>query len=172
MNRMTFTQTPPARGAAATGTCPVCDGTFETCGCKGGVAVLDRHTKTIPAPTAAGGYGDWEDSDNQRGYERDETDQFHQLVQSLVGDGDARAAVAGRRARRTVKEMTGQSLPPVLHMTRPLTFVPTAPAGPVAGGSCTSCSGAGGKVVDTSDGGVTRQTWHSCIPCGGTGVAR
>ncbi|MFD8477483.1 hypothetical protein ACFV2E_36425 [Streptomyces globisporus] len=147
---------------------------MEVCTCRGGVAVLDQHTETIPAPTAGGGYGDWEDRDNQRGPERDETDTdlFRQLVRQLVDDGDDRAATAGRRARRTVKEMTGQSLPPVLHMTRPLTFTPTAPAGPVAGGQCTSCGGYGGKVVDTSDGTVTRQTWHSCIPCGGTGVAR
>ncbi|MGW6287366.1 hypothetical protein [Streptomyces sp. NPDC055107] len=170
---MTFPLTPPTRGAAATGTCPVCDGTFETCGCKGGVAVLDRHTETIPAPTAAGGYGDWEDSDNQRGYERDETDQFHQAVRRLTDDGDRRARAAGRHTRRTLAQMApGQARQPVLHMTRPLTFVPTAPPGPVAGGPCTSCSGAGGKVVDTSDGGVNRQTWHSCILCGGTGVAR
>ncbi|MFI6143658.1 hypothetical protein ACIBCC_36390 [Streptomyces griseus] len=132
-----------------------------------------RCATTAPAPTAGGGYGGWEDDDNQRGYERDETDQFNRLVQQLVAEGDDRAAGAGRRARRTLAEMApDQSRQPVLRLTRPLTFTPTAQAGPVAGGACTSCSGVGGKVVDTSEGGVTRQTWHSCIPCGGTGVAR
>ncbi|MFF9638811.1 hypothetical protein ACF1D2_30055 [Streptomyces bacillaris] len=43
--------------------------------------------------------------DNRRGFERDETDQFHQLVRQLVNDGDDRAAAAGRRARRTLQEM-------------------------------------------------------------------
>ncbi|MER8268020.1 hypothetical protein ABT007_27915 [Streptomyces griseus] len=170
---MTSTQTPSVPGAATTGTCPLCNGTFDTCRCRGGVAVLDRPTETIPSPTAGGGYGGMEEDDNAKGFERDETDQFHQVVRRLTDHGDRRAAVAGRRARRTLAEMApGQSRQPVLHLTRPLTFTPTAPAGPVAGGACTSCSGAGGKVVDTSEGGVTRQTWHSCIPCGGTGVAR
>ncbi|MDX2921897.1 hypothetical protein [Streptomyces sp. NE06-03C] len=64
--------------------------------------------------------------DNRRGFERDETDTFHQLVQQLVDDGDDRAAAAGRQARRTYAEMApGQTRQPVLNMTRPLTFVPT-----------------------------------------------
>ncbi|WP_228925367.1 hypothetical protein [Streptomyces sp. DH7] len=131
-------------------------------------------TRTRPANR--GGYGGMEDDDNRRGPERDETDTdlFRQLVRQLVDEGDDLAAAAGRQARRTLKEMDpGHNRQPVLHLLpRPLTFTPTAPAGPVAGGQCTSCSGAGGTVVDTSDGTVTRRTWHSCIPCGGTGVAR
>lgn len=127
VNRMTFHQSPPARGAATTGVCPDCQLIMEVCTCWGGVAVLDQHTETIPAPTAGGGYGGWEDDDNQRGYERDETDQFNRLVQQLVADGDERAAVAGRGARRTLLEMDpGHDRQPVLQMTRPLTFAPTA----------------------------------------------
>lgn len=59
--------------------------------------------------------------DDGRGYERDETDQFHQLVHGLVLDGDNRAAEAGRRARRTLAEMApGYTRQPVLLLTRPL----------------------------------------------------
>lgn len=42
--------------------------------------------------------------------ERDETDALHQLVRHLVADGDRRARLAGRRARRTLAEMTGQGV--------------------------------------------------------------
>lgn len=60
-----------------------------------------------------------------RGYERDETDQFHQIVQRLVDDGDARAQAAGRQARRTLAAMApGHARQPVLRLTRPLTFRP------------------------------------------------
>ncbi|WP_237554366.1 hypothetical protein [Streptomyces sp. SID724] len=161
-----MTRTLPTRAGS---TCPICEGNFENCWCTG-VAPLGR-----PRAGVADDIGREEDrsGDDGCGYERDETDQFNRLVQQLVAEGDDRAAGAGRRARRTLAEMApDQSRQPVLRLTRPLTFTPTAPAGPVAGGACTSCSGAGGKVVDTSEGGVTRQTWHSCIPCGGTGVAR
>lgn len=61
-------------------------------------------TRTIPAP-AGGLYEEMEDEDNGRGPEPDETEAFHRLVRHLVADGDARAAQAGRRARRTLKEM-------------------------------------------------------------------
>ncbi|MFC9183322.1 hypothetical protein ACFTZJ_21935 [Streptomyces globisporus] len=142
---MTFNQSPPAQEAATTGSCPICHGNFETCRCRGGVAVLDR---------------------------RAETDQFHQVVGRLVADGDRRAAAAGRRARRTRADMApGQTPQPVLYMTRKLTFAPSAPASQ-SGGPCNSCSGQGGKIVDTSSDGVSRQNWQTCIPCGGTGVAR
>ncbi|WP_435841873.1 hypothetical protein [Streptomyces globisporus] len=172
MNRMTFNQSPPTPGAATTGTCPKCQGNFETCRCTGCVAVLHRHAETVPAPTAAGGYGGWEDEDNQRGYERDETDQFRRVVGRLVADGDRRAAAAGRRARRTRAEMApGQAPQPVLYMTRPLRFAPSAPASQT-GRPCTSCGGQGGRTIDTSGDGVSRQSWQSCVPCGGTGVAR
>lgn len=126
VTRMTFHQPPPARGAATTGSCPICEGTFETCRCTGGVAVLDRQPERVSAPAASGGYGGWEDEGNRCGYERDETDQFHQLVGRLVADGDHRAAAAGRRARRTRADMApGQTPQPVLRMTRPLTFTPS-----------------------------------------------
>ncbi|MFI8200459.1 WhiB family transcriptional regulator [Streptomyces sp. NPDC085942] len=167
------TTTLPRPSASVTGTCPACGGTFETCRCTGGVAVLARRTGPVPAPAAAGGYGGWEDEDNQRGYERDETDQYHRLVRRLTDHGDGLAAAAGRRARRTFAEMApGQSRQPVLLMTRPLTFTPTVPAGPVAGRACGSCGGAGGKTVDTSSGGVSRQHWQTCTTCSGTGEAR
>lgn len=175
VNRMTFTQPPPAPGAATTGVCPDCQLIMEVCTCRGRVAVLDRHTETIPAPTAGGGYGDWEDRDNQRGPERDETDtDFRRLVRQLVDEGDDRAAAAGRQARRTLKEMApGTTRQPVLHLlTRPLTFTPTLPAAPAAGAACTRCEGTGGQTIDTSSDGVSRQHWQSCQPCGGTGVAR
>ncbi|MEV2264543.1 hypothetical protein AB0J13_38575 [Streptomyces anulatus] len=55
-----------------------------------------------------------------RGYERDETDRFHQLVRQLVDDGDDQAAEAGRRARRTLQEMApGHVRQPVLILHRP-----------------------------------------------------
>ncbi|MDX2981608.1 hypothetical protein ACTFBT_38190 [Streptomyces microflavus] len=130
---------------------------------------------TRTRPMNGRGYGGMEDDDNRRGPERDETDTdlFRQLVGHLVADGDGRAAAAGRQARRTFAEMVpGTTRQPVLLLTRPLTFTPTAPAGPVAGRPCTSCQGAGGRTVDTSSDGVTRQHWQSCTPCGGTGEAR
>ncbi|MFD3641484.1 hypothetical protein [Streptomyces griseus] len=138
---MTSTQTPPAPGAATTGTCPLCNGTFDTCRCRGCVAVLDRPTETIPSPTAGGGYGGMEEDDNAKGFERDETDQFHQVVRRLTDQGDRRAAVAGRRARRTLAEMApGQSRQPVLRMVdRPLVFLPTTAARSGADDACVLC---------------------------------
>ncbi|MFJ3594570.1 hypothetical protein ACIQUY_34840 [Streptomyces sp. NPDC090231] len=121
----------------------------------------------------AGTVDDIRREDDARGYERDETDQFHQMVERLVAVGDRRAHAASRQSRRTLAEMApDQTLQPVLQMTRQLTFTPTAPAGPVAGGQCSSCHGAGGTMIDTSSDGVTRQHWHSCTACGGTGAAR
>ncbi|MEU9321451.1 hypothetical protein [Streptomyces sp. NPDC048295] len=58
---------------------------------------------------------------NGSGYERDETDAFHQLVRQLVTDGDDRARSAGRHARRTLAEMAPvYTRQPVLLLTRPL----------------------------------------------------
>ncbi|MFZ4277890.1 hypothetical protein ACOZFM_34865 [Streptomyces arboris] len=69
---------------------------------------------TLDAPRA-GLADDMTRDDNRRGFERDETDQFRQLVQQLVDDGDDRAASAGRRARRTLQEMApGYKRQPVL----------------------------------------------------------
>ncbi|MFJ2629975.1 hypothetical protein ACIO6T_43310 [Streptomyces sp. NPDC087532] len=57
----------------------------------------------------------------------DETEQFHQLVQQLVADGDDRAQTAGRRARRTLAEMApGYDRQPILYLTRPLTMADDA----------------------------------------------
>ncbi|MEU4032449.1 hypothetical protein [Streptomyces anulatus] len=100
---------------------PLSQGSFETCRCTG-VATLAPRAGTI---------GDIRREDDQsghdgRGYERDETDQFHQVVRRLTDDGDRRARAAGRHTRRTLAEMApGQARQPVLHMTRQLTFAPT-----------------------------------------------
>ncbi|MFD5728330.1 hypothetical protein ACFWMT_19865 [Streptomyces sp. NPDC058368] len=78
--------------------------------------------RTIPTPSN-GIYDDMEDADTARGPERDETDQFHRLVDRLVADGDTRARAAGRRARRTLAEMHPDYVrQPVLRMVGPLTF--------------------------------------------------
>ncbi|WP_236568723.1 hypothetical protein [Streptomyces sp. MBT58] len=123
-------------------------------------------------PPRAGLAKDMTEDDNRRGFERDETDSFHQLVRHLVDDGDDRAAGAGRQARRTFAEMApGQVRQPVLRMTRPLFFAATATL-PRATAACSSCQGVGGRTIDTSSDGVTRQHWQSCTACSGTGVAR
>ncbi|MFD5786709.1 hypothetical protein ACFWH1_08730 [Streptomyces sp. NPDC127037] len=109
---MTTTLTPIH---ALTGTCPKCNGTFDTCTCTG-------LAPTIVAPRA-GKIDDIGSEDDNRGYERDETDQFHQLVDRLVDDGDTRAQVGGRRARRTLAEMEpGYERQPVLQLVRPMSF--------------------------------------------------
>lgn len=74
---------------------------------------------TLDAPRA-GLADDMTRDDNRRGFERDETDQFHQLVQQLVDGGDDRAAGAGRRVRRTLQEMApGYVRQPVLTLLPP-----------------------------------------------------
>ncbi|MBD2835146.1 hypothetical protein ACN6LF_006108 [[Kitasatospora] papulosa] len=61
--------------------------------------------------------------DDGRGYERDETDRFHQYVHGLVLHGDTRARTASRRARRTLAEMApGYKRQPILQLVRPLAF--------------------------------------------------
>ncbi|MFF4179493.1 hypothetical protein [Streptomyces sp. NPDC001750] len=71
---------------------------------------------TSPHP---GLIGDMTEDDNQRGYERDETDAFRRLVQHLAADGDDRARTAGRRTRRTYAEMVpgAYDRQPILRMT-------------------------------------------------------
>ncbi|MFJ3600963.1 hypothetical protein ACIPRU_31300 [Streptomyces sp. NPDC090126] len=107
-------------------TCPICEGTFETCRCTG-VAPLGSPragvADDIRREDDHGGH-------DGRGYERDETDRcFQQLVKQLVADGDTRAAVAGRRVRRTLQEMApGYVRQPVLILHRP-----------VMGGQCPLC---------------------------------
>lgn len=69
----------------------------------------------------AGTVDDIRREDDARGYERDETDAFHQLVRHLVADGDRRAQQAGHRARRTLDEMApGYNRPPLLAFAQPL----------------------------------------------------
>ncbi|MER6501606.1 hypothetical protein ABT218_19960 [Streptomyces sp. NPDC001455] len=108
-----------AVSVGATGNCPICKGTFESCRCRGGL-----HPST-PAAPRAGVIGDGirreDDASGHdgRGYERDETDtSFRQLVRHLAADGDRRAARAGRRARRALAEMDpGHTRQPILRMT-------------------------------------------------------
>ena len=103
--------------AQSTGTCPKCQGNWETCTCTG----------VAPLAPRAGVIDDIRREDDRKGYERDETDTFHQLVDHLVDDGDTRARTAGRRARRTLAEMApGYARQPVLLLTRPLVFEPEA----------------------------------------------
>ncbi|MFE5596287.1 hypothetical protein [Streptomyces sp. NPDC056549] len=49
---------------------------------------------------------DIEREDDKKGFEPDDLTAFHQFVRSLVVDGDRRAANSGRRARRTLADMT------------------------------------------------------------------
>lgn len=99
----------------------------------------------------AGWIEDEEERDNQRGFERDETDRFHRLVRHLVADGDERAALAGRRAPRLLSEMEDRLAP---HMV-----------------VCPSCNGDGGTTTTTTSGGVTRSSWKSCGSCNGRGTS-
>ncbi|WP_444971605.1 hypothetical protein [Streptomyces sp. SAI-25] len=161
-----MTRTIPVRAGSV---CPLCELIFEACRCTG--------VTPLGSPRA-GVADDIRREDDRgghdgRGYERDETDRFHRLVRQLTAEGDDLAVAAGRRARRTLGEMApGQSRQQVLHLTRPLTFTPTVPAGPVAGEAVGSCGGTGGTTVDTSADGVTRQHWKTCATCNGSGVAR
>ncbi|MFE0779162.1 hypothetical protein [Streptomyces sp. NPDC058861] len=84
---------------AATGTCPTCSGTFETCRCgaRPGLAVRAGSAKEIAK--------EMERDDNGRGYEREPEARFHKLVKDLVADGDRRARRAARPARRTLDQM-------------------------------------------------------------------
>ncbi|MFE7614325.1 hypothetical protein [Streptomyces sp. NPDC057496] len=61
--------------------------------------------RAVPRPNA-GIIKDIEDEDNKKGFEPDDLTAFHQLVRHLTADGDRRAAGAGRKARRTLAEMT------------------------------------------------------------------
>jgi len=86
---------------------------------------MNSMTPTLDAPRA-GLADDMTEDDNRRGFERDETDRFHQLVQQLVDDGDDCARSAGRQARRTLTEMDpGYQRQPVLLLTPAVTFRPS-----------------------------------------------
>lgn len=116
MHSMTRTISTPANSV-----CPTCQGNFETCRCTGVSQLL---TALAPRAGVADEIGDLDDrsGDDGHGYERDETERaFHQLVEQLVDDGDDRATVAGRRARRTLQEMLpGYLRQPVLILHRPV----------------------------------------------------
>ncbi|WP_406245358.1 hypothetical protein [Streptomyces anulatus] len=140
-----MTRTTPA---LAGGVCPTCELIMEACTCTGVTQLL-----TVLAPHAGVadeiGRQDDRGGHDGRGYERDETDQFHQVVRRLTDDGDRRARAAGRRTRRTFAEMApGQARQPVLHMTRPLTFAPTASRAS-ADDACTWCGRAVGSAAAT-----------------------
>ncbi|WP_329046680.1 hypothetical protein [Streptomyces sp. NBC_01422] len=89
------------------------------------------HRSGLPDTPRAGTIDDIGREDDRaghdgRGYERDETDQFHKLVDRLVADGDTRAQAVGRKARRTLAEMApGYKQQPVLLLAPTLTFRPT-----------------------------------------------
>lgn len=87
---MTTTVTLTAPAAEATGRCPDCDGTFETCTCTG---IAQRLSFLAPrAGIDDIGREDDQSGHDGSGYERDETDTgFHQVVRQLVVDGDTRA---------------------------------------------------------------------------------
>ncbi|MFJ1774981.1 hypothetical protein ACIOFQ_32850 [[Kitasatospora] papulosa] len=92
-----------------------------------------------------------ERKDNQRGYERDETDQVHQLVKRLVADGDTRAEFAGRQARRTLAEMApGYQRQPVLLLTRPLSYRSADDACPLCGYWSCRCGGVAPAPTENS----------------------
>ncbi|MFI5905430.1 hypothetical protein [Streptomyces cyaneofuscatus] len=118
--------------------CPICQGNFETCRCTG-VQLL---TALAPRAGVAEEIGRQDDrsGDDGRGYEREGTDRFHQVVRNLVSDGDRRADAAGRRVRRTLAEMApGRTRQPVLRMTRELTFVPATASKAGADDACGLC---------------------------------
>ncbi|MFE2090728.1 hypothetical protein [Streptomyces sp. NPDC059460] len=82
--------------------------------------------------------------DDGRGYERDETDRFRQVVRQLVADGDDRARAAGRRVRRTLTKMApGYTRQPVLRLIRPLDFRAADDACPICGYWTCRCGSAG-----------------------------
>ncbi|MEU5632141.1 hypothetical protein ACH47C_23525 [Streptomyces rishiriensis] len=84
--------------------------------------------------------------------EQDATRRLGQHLLDVVHRQDE-AIPARRRAPRTVAEMRARQI---------------AASGQQA---CGTCHGTGGKTVDTSSGGVTRQHWVSCGTCHGTGRA-
>ncbi|WP_256726342.1 hypothetical protein [Streptomyces sp. MNU77] len=107
---------------ALTGTCPDCQLIMEACTCTGVSQLLTALTPRAGVADEIGRQDDRGGHDG-RGYERDETDQFNRLVQQLVDDGDEHAAVAGRRARRTLQEMIpGYVRQPVLNLLSPPTM--------------------------------------------------
>ncbi|RPK78174.1 hypothetical protein EES46_34310 [Streptomyces sp. ADI98-10] len=105
---------------SANSVCPTCQLIMEACTCTGVSQLL---TALAPRAGVADEIGDLDDrsGDDGRGYERDETERcFRVLVEQLVAEGDYRAAVAGRRARRALQEVApGYVRQPVLILHRP-----------------------------------------------------
>ncbi|MFE4018560.1 hypothetical protein ACFXPZ_14220 [Streptomyces sp. NPDC059101] len=96
-------------------------------------------------------------SPTTRGYDRScgTKDANHRLGAHLlhaVRQADSHIP-AGHRAPRTVAEMRARIN---IAMNQ----------------ACSRCSGAGGTVIDSSGGGVTRQSWQTCTACNGSGVAQ
>ncbi|MCX4665046.1 hypothetical protein [Streptomyces uncialis] len=94
---------------------------------------------------------DVEREEETKGLEPDD-DAFHQLVQHLIWEGDEPCSLCGCWICRCEQEAG---------LTR-------APESGLAL-ACTACGGTGGRVEDTSSGGVRRQTWIGCGSCGGSG---
>lgn len=75
----------------------------------------------------------------------------------LVAEDDKKPTVPGQRIPAKVPKQ------PV----RQQAGVPSCM--PSAARPCSSCEGKGGRVVDTSSGGVIRKHWSTCKACRGTG---
>ncbi|MFD4833189.1 hypothetical protein ACFWPV_25515 [Streptomyces uncialis] len=82
-----------------------------------------------------------------------ETEEFHRLVQRLIWEGDEPCGLCGCWICRCDQEAEGAR----------------TSSGPESELACTACGGNGGRVEDTSSGGVRRQTWISCGSCSGSG---
>ncbi|WP_405648984.1 hypothetical protein [Streptomyces uncialis] len=98
---------------------------------------------------------DIEREDDAKGLEpHDDDAAFHQLVRHLIRETDDEPCGLCEcwNCRCAQQEAS-------------LTRTP----GPGLELACGECGGTGGRVEDTSSGGVRRQTWISCGPCGGSG---
>ncbi|MGW6684281.1 hypothetical protein ACWGBO_31050 [[Kitasatospora] papulosa] len=116
------------------------------------------HRAGLPSAPWAGMIGDIGREDDRggpdgRGYKRDETDtSFRKLIDHLTTDGDTRAHMAGRRARRTLAEMDpGYERQPVLLLTRPLTFRSADDACPLCGYWTCRCGGIAPAPTENSN---------------------
>ncbi|MBT2369971.1 hypothetical protein J7E88_33070 [Streptomyces sp. ISL-10] len=134
-------------------------------------------TRTALSPTA-GVTDDIEAEDDARGPEPEE---HHGVAADLMlrmsRQTDSRIPLE-RRARRTLGQMMpGSAMLALLSFatrstTPDMANTSVRPTGTDAQRRCTVCRGKCGRMADTSSGGVTRQTWHQCSSCRGSGVAR
>ncbi|MEV4333474.1 hypothetical protein AB0K02_23520 [Streptomyces sp. NPDC049597] len=129
-------------------------------------------------PINAGVIDDIESGDDARGPEPEEHHgAAADLMLRMSRQADNRIPPE-RRARRTLGQMVPGGAMPALLSFAARSEAPNMdktrarPTGTDAQLPCTVCRGKGGRVVDTSSGGVTRQSWHQCTSCRGSGVAR